>query len=68
MKIKETIYTETDARGRIIKRTRTIEEYPDDIDRGYDYGTRYGGFGRCHEGSLNRIFAAYDDYRKTQQW
>ena len=68
MKIKETIYTEVDAMGRVTKRTRTVDIEDNNTDFGYDYGTRYCGYGRPREASINRIFEAYDDYRKSQQW
>ena len=68
MKIKETIYTEIDYRGRVIKRTRTVETYESDTDRGYDYGTIYAGCDAPRRTSMDRILEAYDDYRKSQQW
>lgn len=68
MKTIETIYTETDAQGRIIKRTHTIEKYPSNTDKGYDYGTKHCGCGCCHEASMKRIFEAHKDYRASQQW
>ena len=68
MKIKETICTEIDDNGRVLKRTRTvdIEEY--NTDFGYDYGTRYTGCGNPRQSSFGRIFDAYEDFRKSQQW
>ena len=68
MKIKETICTEIDDRGRVTKRTRTIDIEESNTDFGYDYGTRYGSHGNPRRSSLNRIFEAYDDYRMSQQW
>lgn len=67
MKIKETIYTEVDDMGRVISRTRTVETYEYNTDRGYDYGTGRG-FGSIHRSSYDRIMEAYDDYRKSRQW
>lgn len=68
MKIKETIYTEMDERGRVIKRTRTVDIEDHNTDLGYDYGTRFGDYGNPHQASINRIFEAYHDYRNSQQW
>jgi hypothetical protein len=68
MKIKETIYTEIDYRGRVIKRTRTVETYESDTDRGYDYGTTCCGYGSPRQSSFDRIYEAYDDYRKSREW
>lgn len=68
MKIKETIYTEIDDRGYVVKCTRTVEAVDSFTDRGYDYGTRYGDYGNPRCTSIGRIMEAYDDYRKSQQW
>lgn len=68
MKIKETICTEIDNKGRVTKRTRTIDIEESHTDSGYDFGTRYGGYGSPRQSSITRIFEAYDDYRKSQQW
>ena len=68
MKIKETIYTELDSRGRVIKRTRTIDIDDPYIDRGYDFGTRFCGCGEPQQSSYKRIYEAYRDYRDSQQW
>ena len=68
MKIKETIYTEIDDRGRVVKRTRTVETYESAMDRGYDYGTICCGRDEPRRTSFDRIMEAYDDYRKSQQW
>lgn len=68
MKIKETICTEIDDRGRVIKRTRTIDIDESRTNRGYDYGTMYCGFGSPRQASIDRIMEAYDDYCKSNQW
>ena len=68
MKIKETICTEIDERGRVTKSTRTIDIEGPDTDSGYDFGTRYGCYASPRQSSINRIFEAYDDYCKSQQW
>lgn len=68
MKIKETICTETDYRGRVIKRTRIVEEVASDTDRGYDYGTRYGERPAPRNVALGGIMAAYEDYLRSQEW
>lgn len=68
MKIKETICTEIDERGHVVKRTRTVETYESVTDRGYDYGTICCGHGDPRRTSFGRIMEAYDDYRKSQQW
>ncbi len=67
-KIKETIYTEIDDEGRVTKRTRTVDIEESNTDFGYDFGTRYGVYGSPRQSSFNRIFEAYDDFRKSQQW
>lgn len=68
MKIKETICTEMDERGRVIKRTRTVDIEDWNTDQGYDYGTRFGEYANPRQSSYSRIFEAYDDFRKSQQW
>lgn len=68
MKIKETIYTETDYRGRVIKRTRIVETVASDAERGYDYGTRYGEYDVPRNTTFGRIMEAYEDYRRSEQW
>lgn len=67
MKVKETIYTEIDERGRITKRTRNIEIDETITDRGYDHATRHGD-GNPHQGSISRIMEAYADYYKSLEW
>lgn len=68
MLIKETICTEIDERGRVIKQTRKVSTYESNVDYGYDYGTRYGEFGEPRRSSLDRIMDSYLDYRRTQEW
>lgn len=68
MKIKETIYTEIDERGRVTKHTRTIDIDESYTDRGYDFGTICCGSGSPRQTSFDRIMEAYADYRKTEQW
>lgn len=68
MKIKETICTEVDNRGRVIKRTRTVEFEKPNTDFGYDYATRYGECERPRQTSFDRIMDAYEDYRRCEQW
>lgn len=68
MKIKETICTEIDDRGNVVKRTRTVAVKDSNTDRGYDYGTRYGSFGNPRQSSYKRIYEAYEDYRDSKQW
>ena len=69
MKIKETIYTEVDRNGRVIRQSRTVEKIDNlDTDYGYDYATRHGVFNDNYKASFDRIYEAYDDYRKSQQW
>ena len=68
MKIKETIYTEIDKRGRITKRTRTVDIIESNTDRGYDYGTICCGKGNPRQASIHRIMEAYDDYTRSNQW
>ena len=68
MKIKETICTEIDERGRVIRRTRTVDIDDSNVERGYDYGTRYGEHVTPRHSSLDRIMEAYDEYRRSEQW
>lgn len=68
MKIKETICTELDERGRVIRRTRTVDVTKSDTDLGYDYGTRYGRPSSPREVSSKRIYEAYEDYRNSCEW
>ena len=68
MRIKETICTEIDDRGRVIKRTRTIDIDESYVDRGYDFGTRYGEIAGPRHTSFGRILEAYEDYRRSEQW
>lgn len=68
MKIKETICTEMDERGRIVKRTRTVEYEKSNTDFGYDHATRYGEYERPRQTSIHRIMEAYDDYCRSNQW
>ena len=68
MKIKETICTEIDDRGRVIRRTRTVDIEDSSTEFGYDYATIHGDYENPRRSSISRIFEAYDDYRKSQQW
>lgn len=68
MKIKETICTEFDERGRVVRRTRTVDVTESRMDRGYDYGTRYDRTGGPREVSSKRIYEAYEDYRNSCEW
>lgn len=67
MLIKETICTEIDERGRVIKRTREVRTYDEVVNRGYDYGTR-NEYDELHRSSLGRVCDAYQDYCRTKEW
>ena len=68
MKIKETITTEVDNRGRIIKRTRTVDIIDSETD--HENGDRRGfcKVGELHRSSAKRIYEAYEDYRMSKEW
>ncbi len=66
--VKETICTKYDERGRVIKRTRTVDIEEVSTDFGYDFATRYGECERPRQTSINRIREAYDDYCKCKEW
>lgn len=64
MKIKETICTEIDDRGRVIRRTRTVDlfdNYRDDLEES-DTGSG------IHRASGKRIREAVEDYYRTKEW
>ena len=67
MKTKETICTEYDARGRVIKRTTTVEVFDTDMDQEPD-GVGYGRNGGLHRASTKRIHEAIEDYLMSNQW
>ena len=67
MKTKETIYTTYDAKGRVVKRTSTVEVIETDEEQHRD------DRGHCRCGDIpwasdRRIREAYEDYRMTDQW
>lgn len=65
MKTKETIFTEYDARGRVIRRTATVEFYEDTRELYPDDST----VDNCiHRTSSKRIQEAIDDYRMSKEW
>lgn len=65
MKTKETIYTEYDARGRVIRRTATVEVYDEDRELYPDDGFT----NNCvHQTSSKRIQEAIDDYRMSKEF
>lgn len=67
MKTREIICTEYDARGRVIKRTTTVEVFETERDR--DYEERgYGRNGGLHRASSKRIREAIQDYRMCDEW
>jgi hypothetical protein len=65
MKTKETIYTEYDARGRVVRRTATVEVYDDDREL-YPEGDVANDC--VHRTSSKRIREAIDDYRMSKEW
>lgn len=68
MKIKETICTELDARGRVVKRSRTVDVVDFFEDREPANRRERCGFGELHRTSSKRIYEAYEDYRMSNQW
>lgn len=66
MKIKETICTEVDRRGRVIKRTHTVDVIDSEMERNHRE-ERYG-FDELHRSSRKRIYEAYEDYRMSKEW
>lgn len=69
MTIKETIYTEVDSRGRVVRRTRVVDQYDERKQNFmYDCATRFGDMDRTHESSFDKIWDAYHDYRATKEW
>lgn len=73
MKIKDTVYTEMDRHGKVTGRKRVLE-FEEDLDQDCDQDREYDRATRCGEPedfpttSFDRIWAAYVDYRKSQQW
>ena len=68
MKIKETITTEVDDRGRVIKRTRTVDVIDSEPDRERVCLSGFRGFSDLHKTSSKRIYEAYEDYRMSKEW
>jgi hypothetical protein len=64
IKVKETICTEIDDRGRVIRRTRTVDLV--DIDRD-DFDECESSSG-IHRTSSKRIREAVEDYYRTKEW
>lgn len=64
--IKETVITETNAKGHIVRRIRTIEER-EYTDRDYDWDTMRG-HGYVPNVRSNRIQDAYEDYLRSFEW
>ena len=65
MKTKETIYTEYDARGRVVRRTATVEVYDTDCNPCTDSSITDDWI---HKASTKRIQEAVDDYRMSKEW
>lgn len=65
MKTKEIIWTEYDDRGRMIKRTSTVEVFETEEDRERDIVAEISGI---HRASTKRIQEAIDDYRMSRDW
>ena len=68
MKIKETICTEYDERGRLIRRTRTVDVLNSEENRQYDDPSDCFGFGGVHRASSKRIHEAIEDYYMSKEW
>lgn len=64
--IKETVITETTAKGRVVRRIRTVEER-EYTDHDYDWDTMRG-CGVCHNARSNRIQDAFEDYKRSLEW
>ena len=68
MKIKKTIYTEYDERGRVTRQSRTVECVRDSYtDYDYDLDTRHG-VGNTPHSSFKSIYEAYHDLCVSRQW
>ena len=68
MKIKETITTEVDDRGRVIKRTRTVDVIDSDMDQERMDQPGFRRFSDFHRTSAKRIYEAYEDYCISKEW
>lgn len=68
MKIKEVITTEVDNRGRVIRRTRTVDVIDSDMDREHNDRMDFSRFSDLHHASAKRIYEAYEDYRMSKEW
>jgi hypothetical protein len=68
MKIKETITTEVDNRGRVIRRTRTVDVIDSENEREHDSRPKFSQFSDFHRASPKRIYEAYEDYRMSKEW
>lgn len=68
MKIKETICTELDKHGRVVRRTRTVDLIDSDI--GHDEIRYNENEGLCgiHQASTKRISEAIRDYYSSKEW
>lgn len=64
---KETIYTKYDARGRVIKRTSTVEVVDSEEDRDLERAesAEFSGIPRA---STKRINEAIEDYYLSKDW
>lgn len=64
---KEIIYTKYDARGRVIKRTSTVEvvDSEEDRDRERAESAEFGGIPKA---STRRINEAIEDYFMSNDW
>ena len=68
MKIKETITTEVDNRGRVIKRTHTVDVIDSETDQEHDDRSGVCRFSALHRASSKRIYEAYEDYCMSKEW
>lgn len=64
--IKETIITEVNEKGRVVRRIYTVEER-ERIDANYDWETMHGR-GVVQNVRSNRIQDAYKDYLRSFDW
>ena len=67
MKIKETICTEFDGRGKPIRRTCTVDVIDSETSQEYDEEQRAEISG-IHRASVKRINEAIEDYYRAKEW
>lgn len=68
MKIKETICTELDTRGRVVRRTRTVDLIDSETNDDCINYDEYDGLRGIHQTSSKRIYEAIKDYYCSKEW